>query len=409
MPAGRQPWQLVAILAFTQLTSWGSLYYAFTILAPDIGRELGWAPDVVFGAFSLSLLVSGIVATPIGILLDRVGGRWIMGGGSLLAGAGLFWLAAVRTPSAYFGAWLVIGVAMALVLYEAAFATINREVEHNARRAISTLTLFGGLASTVFWPLTLQLDLAIGWRHTYAAYGLVQLAICAPLHALLSARPRRAVLPRAPSVSTEESGADYTLTDALRHPAFWKLAFAFSSNMFIFSALSVHLVPVLHRLGHPVETVVWFAALIGPMQVAGRIGEMVFAGRAPPQAMGKIVFATLPAALLALIAFGRHELAVAVFCMLYGLSNGILTIVRGTLPRTLFGRRHYGAIAGALASPSLVAKAAGPFVLALVIDRFATPLPLLVLLAAVAVASLLCYLAAVRAAPEVAEGAAASP
>ncbi|MGN6388770.1 MAG: MFS transporter, partial [Burkholderiaceae bacterium] len=254
--------------------------------------------------------------------------------------------------------------------------------------------------------------LAIGWRHTYAVYGLLQLAVCAPLHALLSARPRPLTQSLAQPLAlsmppASAAGADYTLADALRHPAFWKLAFAFSSNMFIFSALSVHLVPVLHRLGHPVETVVWFAALIGPMQVAGRIGEMVFAGRAPPQAMGKIVFATLPAALLALIAFGRHELAVAVFCMLYGLSNGILTIVRGTLPRTLFGRAHYGAIAGALASPSLVAKAAGPLVLALVIDRFPTPLPLLALLAAVAVTSLLCYLAAVRVAPEVAEGAAA--
>ncbi|MGN6390020.1 MAG: MFS transporter, partial [Burkholderiaceae bacterium] len=267
MSAGRQPWRLVGILAFTQLTGWGSLYSAFTILAPGILREFGWPVDVVYGAYSLSLLVSGVVATPIGILLDRFGGRWIMGGGSVLAGAGLLWLSAVRTPAGYFTAWTVIGVAMALVLYEAAFATINREVEHNARRAISTLTLFGGLASTVFWPLTLKLDLAIGWRHTYAVYGLLQLAVCAPLHALLSAGPRRAALPATP-VSAMPADAGYTLADAVRHPAFWKLAFAFSSNLFIFSALSVHLVPVLHRLGHPVETVVWFAALIGPMQVA---------------------------------------------------------------------------------------------------------------------------------------------
>src|SRR5690606_4914886 len=125
---------------------------------------------------------------------------------------------------------------------------------------------------------------------------------------------------------------------AVSHPAFWKLAFAFATNAFIFSALSVHLIPILNRLGHPVATVVLFAAIIGPMQVAGRIGEMVFAGRTRPQTVGKVTFATLPAALLALVFFGVHQWAIGLFCVLYGLSNGILTIVRGTIPQALFGR-----------------------------------------------------------------------
>ncbi|HJU70907.1 MAG TPA: MFS transporter [Paucimonas sp.] len=391
MSLATEPWKVVRILAVTQIISWGTLYYAITILAPELQRELGWRPEIVFGAFSWSLLVAGLASTPAGILLDHFGGRIIMTSGSLLSAAGLITLAFTHSIVFYFIAWTMIGAAMALVLYEAAFAAINREFMHAARRAISILTLFGGLASTVFWPLTLQLDTAIGWRNTCLAYGLLHLLLCAPLHAMLAAGPRRH---RGAHRALQKT--DYTLHAAIRHPAFWKLACAFAANSFIFSALSVHLIPTLHRLGHPVATAVLFAAFIGPMQVVGRIGEMALAHRITPGATGKVTFAALPAALLALIFLGQHQAAIAAFCLLYGLSNGILTIVRGTLPQELFGRENYGAISGALAGPSLAAKAAGPLAIAMLITANPAPIVLLGVLLALSLLSLGSYLAAIK-------------
>jgi MFS family permease len=184
----RKAMEIIRILAFTQIVSWGALYYAITILAPEIQRELGWRPEIVFGAFSWSLLVAGVTSTPTGILLDRFGGRAVMTAGSLLAGVGMIMLGLAHSIFVYFLAWTIVGVAMALALYEAAFATINREFTFSARRGISVLTLFGGLAGTVFWPLTLKLNTLVGWRDTYFIYGAVQLALCAPLHLLLSKR-----------------------------------------------------------------------------------------------------------------------------------------------------------------------------------------------------------------------------
>lgn len=385
-----RPWKVIRILAFTQIVSWGMLYYAITILAPDIQRELGWRPEIVFGAFSWSLLVAGLTSTPAGILLDRLGGRAVMSGGSLLAGAGLITLGMAHSIIVYFAAWTVVGVAMAMVLYEAAFATINREFMSTARKSISIVTLSGGLASTVFWPLTLKLNTLVGWRDTYLIYGCVQLALCVPLHLFLSGGPRR---PRALSA---RAAGNYSLKEAVRHPAFWKLASAFAANSFVFSALSVHLISTVHRLGHPMATAVLFATFIGPMQVVGRIGEMALAHRILPQTVGKIMFSTLPAALLALIFLGQHEIAIAAFCMLYGLSNGILTIVRGTLPQALFGRENYGAISGALAGPSLFAKAAGPLAIAMLIAVNPSPYALLGLLFAVSLISLVCYMVAIK-------------
>jgi hypothetical protein len=160
----------------------------------------------------------------------------------------------------------------------------------------------------------------------------------------------------------------------------------------------VHLIPLLQRFGHSAASAVFVATLIGPLQVVGRIGEMVFAKRVLPQTVGKLTFAIVPPALLALLLFGTHEATAALFCVLYGLSNGILTIVRGTVPQSLFGRENYGAIAGALAGPALVAKAAAPLAMAALIEAHPAPQWLLGTLLLVSLASLGCYLAAVRSA-----------
>jgi predicted MFS family arabinose efflux permease len=381
----------IAILAVTQVVSWGTLYYAFAIVARDIERALGLSPELVFGAFSWCLLVAGLAAPPAGILIDRFGGRPVMVAGSLLCGIGFILLSQARGAAGYFLAWSVLGVAMAGVLYEAAFATLAHRFGADSRRAISTLTLFGGFASTVFWPLTLAINTQVGWRDTFLYYGLAQLLLCLPLHLLLDRSPAR---PKA--AHGKNAQADLTLRQALRHPAFWTLAIAFACNSFIFSGLSVHLIPILHNFGHPVATVVLMAAFIGPMQVAGRVGEMTLGHKAQPQTIGKLCFAALPGALLALLFFGHHQLAMASFCALYGLSNGVLTIVRGTVPQLLFGVRNYGAISGALAGPSLLAKAAGPLAIAAVIQVDASPTVLFSMLLAVSLASLAFFLLAVR-------------
>ncbi|MRW88410.1 MFS transporter [Duganella sp. FT80W] len=385
-----RPWHTVGILAFTQITSWGSLYYAFSILAPSIGHDLALREELVYGAFSWSLLVAGLVAAPTGMILDRFGGQWVMAIGSALCGAGLIWLSHVTDVVSYYAAWTLLGVAMSLTLYEAAFATINRKFALGSRQAISTLTLFAGFASTIFWPLTLKLSVMLGWRDTYFWFGMVQLLICLPLHLMLG---RDAPDAHGPHSVPEHS---HTLAGALRHPAFWKLAMAFSANMFIFSALSVHLIPLLKDFGHTVAMAVLMSTLIGPMQVVGRICEKTFAKDATPQTVGKFTFAALPAAIVALLIYGSQAWSVALFCILYGLSNGILTIVRGTIPQAMFGRKNYGAISGAMSGPSLLAKAAGPLVAAAILRAYPSPGIFLFFLLCVSLISLAFYLGAVK-------------
>lgn len=391
MDRPRSP-RTITLLGISQLISWGSLYYAFAILSQGIGKEMGVRSEYVFGAYSWSLLVCGLAAPFVGMQIDRHGGRLVMACGSLITATGFILLSRSAGMFSYFFAWTVLGLGMAAVLYDAAFATLNYRFGMHARRAISTLTLFGGFASTVFWPLTLKLDSALGWRNTYLIYGLVQLLLCFPMHLLLD----RERAPRIPVAQTSKEHADFTLREALLHPMFWMLALALAANQFIFSALSVHLISILQGFGHSVSSVVVMSSLIGPMLVAGRLLEMTVARDVGPQTLGKFCFAMLPLAMLLVIFLGQHQLAMATFCVVYGLMTGILTIVRGTVPQLLFGARNYGAIAGALTVPSLITKAAGPLVVAAVIQVKASPAVLFGMLFAFSAASLLLFLLALR-------------
>lgn len=351
----------VVILAFTQVLSWGMLYYAFGVLASRIQADLGLSASQVFGAFSWSVLVAGVAAPLVGTCIDRHGGRWIMVAGSVVAAMGLWRLAVASSFQGYILGWSLAGIAMSMTLYEAAFATLNRSLASDAGQAISTVTLLGGLASTAFWPLTEALAVRVGWRETLELYACVQLLVCAPAHFLLDgARVHEASLSHHRGV---------TLPQAVRHSKFWLLAAAFAINAFIFAALSVHLIRVVRALGHSMEMALMLAALVGPMQVAGRLIERTWASRTPPALVGIYTFAALPVALVSLAAYGNEACGVAAFCLLYGLSNGVLTILRGTLPAAMFGRRHYGAISGALAAPALLAKASGPLLFAVVLDQ----------------------------------------
>jgi len=385
----KRPTISVLTLGLTQVISWGILYYAFGVMAPAMQSDLGLAAATVYGAFSWAVLIAGLASVPVGALIDRYGGSRIMASGSLLAGIGLFVLSGSRDISAYYLAWTLIGLGMAMSLYEAAFATLNRSLHAASRKAISNVTLMGGLASTVFWPLTAWMLGRIDWRHTCLIFAVILLSVCLPFNALLDDGKAR------PPASQTMEGRHFALADAIAHPVFWLLATVFAAHAFIFSALSVHMIPLLRKMGHPEQLVVTMVAIIGPMQVVGRLIERMFADRVSPRKVGVFTIAGLPAAIGLLYSTGESVWAIVLFCALYGLSNGVLTILRGTLPQSIFGHANYGAVSGALAAPSLIAKSGAPLVLALML-REDNHGPLLGGLFGLASVSFLIYLLAVR-------------
>lgn len=357
----RDPWGAVLALGVTQITAWGSIYYSFALLMEPLQSALGASKSAVVGAFSLSLLASGLLAPLVGRLIDRSGGRWVMTGGSVLGGAALCALAFVTTLTQLYLVWATLGVAMAATLYDPAFAVLTQAFRTNYRRAITALTLFGGFASTIFWPITAYLMDRYGWRDATLMLGILQFVVCAPLH--FFALPRRQRAPLAPKAAVH---ADATLREVLRDKTFYLLCLSFTANALVFSAMSVHMLAMLEVKGLTVMEAALIGALVGPMQVLGRVIQMVFERHTSPSRVGLIAMGLLPVSLI-LFFVGNGSLALfALFALLYGGGNGVMTIVRGTIPVELYGRTNYGAVNGAMAAPVLIAKAFGPLAAALV-------------------------------------------
>lgn len=379
----------VVVLGVTQIIAWGSIYYAFALLVGPLARATGSEESVVVGAFSVSLLLAGLVSAPVGRWIDRFGGRNIMVAGSVLAGALLLALAHVQSATQLYLVWAGLGLAMAATLYDPAFAVLAQVFQDRQRKAITALTLFGGFASTVFWPLTQWLIDTQGWQGALLVLGGLNLLVCAPLHAMLpGSRP-----------SAHREGApvpvDQGLAAVWRDPAFYWLCAAFTGNALVFSAMSVHLIPLLQGKGLSASQAAWVGAMIGPMQVLGRVLEYAFLSRVQASRVGLLAMWMLPVSLGLLAVAGPQLGALAVFALLYGMGNGVMTIVRGAVPAELYGREHYGAVNGAMATPVLIAKAAGPLAASLVLAG-AHPASLIACLAGVGVLSGLLFAAALR-------------
>ena len=375
------PWGLVVALGVTQIIGWGSLYYAIALLIQPLSIAVASDQATVVGAFSVAMLVAGLSSSVIGSLIDRYGGRWVMSLGSLLSSALLAALTQVHSVPALYLIWMGLGLAMAATLYDPAFAVLGQVFQDKQRQAITVLTLFGGFASTIFWPLTQALVTAQGWQQTLWALAAINLLVCVPLHWLLVPRPTP-VLGVAFKPNGQPARSTTSLRQVLRDPSFYGLCAAFAGNALVFSAMSVHLITLLNRQGLSLVQAAWIGACIGPMQVLGRVLESVFLHHLQPSRVGMLAMWLLPMSLVLLAALPTQLLGYAGFALLYGMSNGVMTIVRGALPAELYGREHYGAVNGAMSMPVLMAKAAGPMVASMLLATTRSPQTLLAALAA---------------------------
>ncbi|KQT13488.1 MFS transporter [Ramlibacter sp. Leaf400] len=354
-----QPWRLVFALGLTQIIAWGSFYYAFAVLIEPLGLAVRAPKAVVVGAFSAALLVTGLASAPVGALVDRFGGRGVMTAGSLAGAALLAVLPWVDSVPQLYLVWMALGAVMAATLYDPAFAVLAQVFREGQRKAITVLTLFGGFASTVFWPLTQALVDRWDWQVALWVLAAVNLLVCVPVHL--------ALLPAAPAAAPRHERPVHPLRGALRDPRFYGLAAAFTGNALVFSAMSVHLLGLLQGKGLSATHAAWIGAMVGPMQVLGRVLEYTWLRHQTAARVGVLACWLLPAALVLLLAPGSAFAVLAVFALLYGASNGVMTIVRGAIPRELYGGQAYGAINGALATPVQLAKAVGPIAAALVL------------------------------------------
>jgi MFS family permease len=346
---------IITTLGVAQIFAWGSSYYLPAVLAKPIADDTGWPFAWVVGGLSIGLLMAGLVSPWVGRMIAHRGGRPVLAASSALLASGLGVLAIAHSLPVYFAAWLILGAGMAAGLYDPAFATLGRLYGAGARPAITTLTLFGGFASTVCWPLSAFLVTYLGWRGTCLAYAAFHVAVLLPLY--LCALPREARRSVTSTVTAAESDDLPVSTVAPTRFLIALLAIAITLSAMISTLLSVHLLAILQSRGIGLAAAVALGALVGPAQVGARTIEF-FLARYHHPIWTKLV-STLLVAIGVAALFASLPIP-AVPLVLYGAGIGLESIARGTLPLVLFAGPKYAVVMGRLAMPSLIAQAAAP-------------------------------------------------
>lgn len=357
-------------LSLAQLISWGSSFYLFGLLVQPIEATLQISRAQSSLGFSLMLLAEGVGALPVGRLIDRGHARAVMSGGSVMVGLFLLLHTQVNSLAAYYAVWLCLGMALSCVLYTPVFAVVTRRFPLEFRRAIITITFLGGLASTVFIPLIQWLIGAVGWRGMLVALAGLQLFICLPLHwHCLKGEPAAAAHP----ASHVHASPPMRLRALLGSPVFLLIAVFSTLGMAVTAAIPAHLVPLLTELRLPGEAVVLVPAGIGVVQVCGRVLLFRLEGRFDVHRVNLMIVLLMPLSLLLLgilmlagPAAGQPGpwvmgLALAFTC-LYGLANGMLTIVKGTAIAQYVSRQQVASLNGAIGLPQAIGRALSPVV-----------------------------------------------
>jgi MFS family permease len=368
---------VIPVLGVTQIFAWGSTYYLLAVLAKPIVDDTGWPLAWIVGGLSLGLLTAGFVSPRVGDSIQHRGGRPVLAVSAILFTLGLTSMAVARSVPTYVASWVVLGAGMGAGLYDAAFATLGRLYGQQARTSIAMLTLFGGLASTICWPLSAILVSQFGWRGACLVYAGVHLCIVLPLYVCALPSEQKLTL----TAGIGEGSTDTRIKNPVPVGSlsiFVFLAIAITMSAMISTVVSVHLLTILRLRDIGLAAAVALGALVGPTQVVARAIEMLISRYHHP--LWTMVAATIFVAVgVGVLWTGLPIVSAAL--VFYGAGIGIESIARATVPLAVFGHSRYAAIMGRIAMPSLIAQAAAPSLGAMLMQRFGAGVTLGVLFA----------------------------
>lgn len=370
-------WRIAWTLGITQTVGYGILYYTFAVFIVPMEAELGWQRAYISGALSLALLMSGVVAIPVGRWVDKRGARAMMTAGSLLGVCALVGWSYSTNLGHFYIMLALIGIAMAMSLYEVAFTVIAGWFRKKERAsAMLIVTMIAGLASTIFIPLATVLLNFCTWREALRLLACLLALICIPLHVLMLRKaPQQLELHQA------------STANALRDANFWWLTLAFSLDRIVMIAIAAHGVPLLLERGYPPLMVASAAGSIGLMQTLGRFAFTPAIQRFSLLALTVATFGFHVLALLCL----QLPYASALWCFaaFFGIANGASTLVRAALLADIYGSANYGSINGTMAMVMALAQTVTPLAIGFFYDSYGSYRLVLWLLVAVAVSAML--------------------
>ena len=337
----------IFLLGAAQVLVWGGSFFALAVLGPYIAVDTGWALHWIYGALSLAILISGLLAPLCGRLIVRYGGRLLLAWSGVVIALGLVILSFATSLPLFFLGWTVIGIGMAGGLMDSLFATLGNIYGVKARSALTGVTLISGFCTTLTWPVLAFGVEHVGWRSTCLAYGIVLALVIWPMY--LPSLP-----PQATTTAARQTGVRQVLS--IEPGLFWRMTAVFTLAAVLMAAMSTQMIVLLRGQGLSIVAAVGLSALLGPSQVAARIVDVVVKDLHPKWLT--LCAVTMTSAGLLLIAVSPALAAAGI--VLYGAGNGLRTIVRASLPLFILRADEYAVVMGRMALPAQIGQALTP-------------------------------------------------
>ncbi len=361
----RQPlkWLPAFLLGLATIGAYGTAYYSIGVLIPVIRDETGWSTGALSGGFSLAVLGQGGVALLAGRIFDRRG-AFIVFLAAITVGSLFLLLASFAAEAWHFtAAWALGGATIGGGLYyNMTMPAIARLYPQERATGLSILTLLGALASPIFYPIAGGMIDLWGWRGTLQA--LVGLMVVCVLPAVL--------LVRAPAATTRtEQTSRAPLREALASSEVRRLLIVLALAGVAGSSFILHQVPAMEAAGLTLTTAASYAGIRGLFQIPGRLLLTPLAGRFGVRGTITICYgiaATAALALIAAIQGASAPLMAGYFCVMGGMSLGLLSPLNGLLQAEVFGDERLGTLSGLAVVVGSLAGAAGGFVSGILVD-----------------------------------------
>lgn len=340
-----------------QLINWGISFYMPGTFARAITADSGWSSPAIYSGLTLAMLVMAALSPLVAKLLARMGGQRVVMIGSLLISVSCVVMAYAQSLVAWYVAWIVTGIGMRLSLYDALFAALVNLYGQQARRTISRVTLAGGLASVVFWPLGEALLTVMSWRSAllvYALFGLLSAALTLSLPHQTRPTVSKHQLPTFAGGQSRRNG--------------WLYAAFIALITFVSNGTSTHLPEFIASVGLPVT----IGMLWGIGQTGARFLEVVAGAGLTPLRLTLITALAMPVCFMLGLSSTLFLWSAAGFVLGYGAINGLVTIVKATLPLQLFAPEEYARRTGVLLIPAQLMAAASPLAYAWLNRTFGT-------------------------------------
>jgi MFS family permease len=357
----------ITALGISQILGWGTSFYFPAVLAPPIVADTGWSLAWVVSGTSIGLLVAGLITPKACTIIEAYGGRPVLASSSLMYAAGLLCIGLAPSLPVYLFGWIVLGGGMGTGFYDTVFAALGKLYGRDARAPITNLTLFGGFASTVCWPLSAFLAENFGWRGACLIYAALHLIVSLPLQVAVMPPLRKSQPHQSAEAADDAPARPPTPSPTNERLILLLIAGILTVSASIGSIVIVHMMIFLQDRGASFALAVSLGTLFGPAQVGARVVERMFGASYHPI---WTMVASCVLMLVGLVMLLSNLPLLWLTILIYGGGYGIMWIARGTLPLALFGPERYATLMGRLAFPSLIAQALAPSAGALLIERY---------------------------------------